>query len=919
MQGSHRVSGLLGSRKAEVFSLDPESAAWTDRIIDEHNQSNVPSSDGMVRPSLTLLGRNLFYNVFRDWVAEEVDRMGDGPRRLNGMPKRSQSSQTNILLLSEFPWNYTYVDTTRPSVPSTIRCTYFDRSIGSWRTISDYESLARAFVIHVHGTLDPKAIGRHPTVPYDYFPIKSVTEIIEVRDDPRGVAKLVRATSNIAKNEIIGMYEGQWCLQLEHEVKTYSVLDRYYSEYKLFDCMDLEFAHHISPKLASAAGVGTHSRLRRSENNTVSSQVWLDGAYSKGYYEWATELNDFRSNPFNRLEDETIQKTADVEIIDVRIMGWPYKFVVSSKAIPKGKEILIDYGSDYWTLIGESKRNLDFCTKALQPLESSIPKLICALPLLQTSLAGLSKDLQQNLESLGTQSQALGASTELRSTIAGLSKLVVGATTMLAPLFVLVDQAGSRDKSLVRGIPASASYKIAQSIAEDLFQRPQNQKSSITKFLDAIEKMVAVIEQVDDTMTADELAQISASYDCAEAANVDKFYSRVAALGDCAQIMNPPGNLTAAETNAFTLHSLSSNDNADISSLCSQVTDFARLDEIVISQTREKLFNYEGGARLKLFIEDINPPTNTGYIYSTLSNAGDSTFTALFESKLAVSKTSAEDSGLPKVCNSESDFSDCEEAMSEEELEFQEAHPVAASSSVSSRTDGNFPRITSPTEEESKDTSASKKMISGSSQNQQLGFSLQQDAVHDKAESDLVRQSGCSSKLGANGQTASTMSGGKLHSAQNLPTSVRSMASKAPSTEYVKSSGIVSFDRSKGTVDAVPENTRTAITLRDDKNYPSGKLPNNSSRSLPTSSSASTGVRILPVIDLTLDDSEDEDIARAHFYRVNHSRRVSGSHSRHTPHKRSNRNTGGVSSLLNSLAKKQRTSMGGAAPERFAD
>ncbi|KAI9337599.1 hypothetical protein DFJ73DRAFT_962317 [Zopfochytrium polystomum] len=720
----------------DVFPLDPESPEWTRRVLEGHKRENVPGADGMVRPSLTLLSRNLYYSVFRDWVAQEARRADLAPANTDAAPsqrrnpKRAQNGNSNIMLSEEFPWIYGETDTSKAEVPATVHCTYYDKLVGDWVDIVGYENLARAFTMHVHNTLDPKVIGKKPCTPYQYFPIQRLTEVVEVKDDPRGVTKLVRATAPIAKHQVIGMYEGQWCLQFEHELQSCSTLDRYFTEYKLFDCLENDIPHHLSEQLALEAGVENMS-LRRNDANQILTQVWLDGAYSKGYYEWATELNDLRMDPFNRSDEKKRQRKADVLIIDVRIMGWPYKFVVTNRQIPRGKEILIDYGSDYWRLIGQSKRDLDLTQKALQPLESAIPKLTASLPSIGQCLRDLSKDLRTCLSNLSS-SAIVTTSTGNRifSTMDNLMNMVVGTLTMLAPLFVIHDCQQNEEKDLrAHCYPSNSAYTVAQSIADDLFKGPWNRKPSVTKYIEAVEKMFEIIQKVTHGMTTAELEGLRNAYDDEKAHRDSATYRRMEAMveeEDETDSIDEPISKAGEGRKKQTARKGGSNslcehapvgggenspcefiidlgdvnpsfDSTSTSPLTLQAEDNKSdllLDEAFIAAKRTLLLSSDSGDRVinilgeKLFntpdliiiCEGARIEKNVCDVMASL-NSGETTISALIAAKLASLEESAKsfEQGEPivpvmepvAVERAESEFSVCDENFSGDEMDFE--------------------------------------------------------------------------------------------------------------------------------------------------------------------------------------------------------------------------------------------------------
>ena len=87
----------------------------------------------------------------------------------------------------------------------------------------------------------------------------------------------------------------------------------------------------------------------------------LDGYDGGGL---ACFINDYRPNPYNDPATTAALARAEADgsaalaagpncrFVKVLEQGWPYLFVVSSRAIGAGEELLLDYGDEYWASRG---------------------------------------------------------------------------------------------------------------------------------------------------------------------------------------------------------------------------------------------------------------------------------------------------------------------------------------------------------------------------------------------------------------------------------------------------------------------------------------------------------------------------------------------------------------------------------------
>jgi hypothetical protein len=76
-----------------------------------------------------------------------------------------------------------------------------------------------------------------------------------------------------------------------------------------------------------------------------------DDPYVDGEWEFnkGSLINDHRWSLAG--EEGVPHKEANVSFIEVMVNGWPHIFVISTRAIGKDQELLIDYSAEYWEKI----------------------------------------------------------------------------------------------------------------------------------------------------------------------------------------------------------------------------------------------------------------------------------------------------------------------------------------------------------------------------------------------------------------------------------------------------------------------------------------------------------------------------------------------------------------------------------------
>ena len=154
----------------------------------------------------------------------------------------------------------------------------------------------------------------------------------------------IYANMNIPKDVVLGKYIGFECTNKEWgEIFDYTNADAKHGEYLYSFNIDQEMDdnHDGSRQITIDPLEG---RLMDMHNNGRGRDLKL------------LYVNDIRQDIFNpepSTEDIAIQNT---RFVVVKIFGWPSVFVITTKRIRKGKELLLDYGGSYSVLLKQNKR-----------------------------------------------------------------------------------------------------------------------------------------------------------------------------------------------------------------------------------------------------------------------------------------------------------------------------------------------------------------------------------------------------------------------------------------------------------------------------------------------------------------------------------------------------------------------------------
>ncbi|TPX78292.1 hypothetical protein CcCBS67573_g00454 [Chytriomyces confervae] len=347
--------------------------------------------DGMPRPWLSLLARHLMWLKVREWA-------------VNGIyPKSGKPKYYEVCPEHEFKG---------PIMA-------YEEKNGNIRDIKGWRAIAKAWVLHVYGSKNPEVIAAEPDVAFQPFSIRRDIVVEDVENDPRGVTKLVRATQNIERARIIGLYEGEWVLDIEKDADpNLSCLNRLESEYKLFESslIDCEKAHIIPRDLAIKYNLPSYTKnevdadfrieefLHEDERNKngrakvstseglIRSSLLTDGAKCRGLYGWTSEINDFRD--LSKPLCEQVENGNNCEITEILIAGWRLQKVddVITSALKKLEVTISRLSGSLDTLIWHCEQQLSNLEKAQANLVSKFKEDFRSLPhssraLIQKSLS----------------------------------------------------------------------------------------------------------------------------------------------------------------------------------------------------------------------------------------------------------------------------------------------------------------------------------------------------------------------------------------------------------------------------------------------------------------------------------------------------------------------------------------------------
>ncbi|KAJ3216617.1 hypothetical protein HDU67_009224 [Dinochytrium kinnereticum] len=250
-------------------------------VIKEHyhdERHQVVSRDGQRRPWLSLLAR---------WTYDDCITC-----RLYSFDEKSHWAKTSVSA------NVHVVDDGIPYV----------------LPITSWDLLSQSIVVHIYGSgcfddvdkIREKTVRTYEPYQFQYF--------VKVLDDPSG-KECVRATKQMAKHQIIGMYEGRIEYHMEQKA---SIFHRLNIEKKN---VELGISNvKIREAVMKEAGF-LYSTNYDIESGTLTNELVVNGSVSNGIYSWITKIRDAR----DALEDVGAANAdpfahANVELVVMNIM-----------------------------------------------------------------------------------------------------------------------------------------------------------------------------------------------------------------------------------------------------------------------------------------------------------------------------------------------------------------------------------------------------------------------------------------------------------------------------------------------------------------------------------------------------------------------------------------------------------------------
>jgi hypothetical protein len=187
--------------------------------------------------------------------------------------------------------------------------------------------------------MDPRYYNKDP------FPIKRLVQTVPVDySDPRiGLrgGKKVVATDEIKANQIIGMYEGCYYFECEHNLDR-NILNEMEKQYKAIDVNLLDSRGsqtetvRVKEKNFVKSGVRVEAHLGRDGYRQFSSNMLIDANNSVGPFsvfksylilQWSAECNDFRQDPLKSVE-EMYKNKKDIDQGKSANCKWIYVWIL---------------------------------------------------------------------------------------------------------------------------------------------------------------------------------------------------------------------------------------------------------------------------------------------------------------------------------------------------------------------------------------------------------------------------------------------------------------------------------------------------------------------------------------------------------------------------------------------------------------
>ncbi|KAJ3282248.1 hypothetical protein HK104_010986 [Borealophlyctis nickersoniae] len=251
-------------------------------------------------------------------------------------------------------------------------------------------------------------------------------------DDPRmelrGGKKVV-ATAPIRKYQVIGLYEGETSFEAEQLLRT-NVFNRAEQEYKSFEFGTFsELKHQLhrdilkdcgitvedegdvvdfkDPLIVNARNVAGRFEVRTISGVRCSDKDMQLTLFGRG--QWCAEINDYRLDPYNINAKIDLEREPNVIFAEVQILGWPYMFLVANQDIPRGSELLLDYGIAYWKVMRTHNHDQHLINNLLRPIETTVDVLSGKLEAAIGRQANLGSKADQIISLLNRMSRIAGA------------------------------------------------------------------------------------------------------------------------------------------------------------------------------------------------------------------------------------------------------------------------------------------------------------------------------------------------------------------------------------------------------------------------------------------------------------------------------------------------------------------------------
>ncbi|KAJ3354081.1 hypothetical protein HDU83_005898 [Entophlyctis luteolus] len=367
VRDSSQIHPGAGSANGEADSSDDCDSDYPDQtpfLIKAVDASRLPSKQAETASGMAPAAMPLFEDLLRDEQQLKA-RHSFEPRWISsdGMPRPFLSILARHLMwINVTKWatspnaNETFVILADDDKPSRFSCEFIDYETKKAVKVSSYMDFGKAFAKHIYGSVDPLEIAKEPDRPWSApFEVVKVVSVKEAPPhDPRGVTKVVTADRTIEIGEVIGFYEGQYVLDVEHDaLESTNLLNEFEREYKVL-CM--------------------------------TTAIFPQSLFENSFMKAISKVNDYRVDPFRHNTETHATKRnkkksseSNLGIFEVIVAGWPYFLLITRKKVNKGGELLLDYGSTYWPVIKTKFMNEKTIGECMKPVEDLLTALFATI------------------------------------------------------------------------------------------------------------------------------------------------------------------------------------------------------------------------------------------------------------------------------------------------------------------------------------------------------------------------------------------------------------------------------------------------------------------------------------------------------------------------------------------------------------